>query len=90
MPSTQRLFAVKTDEDGFTTRRDEPAGRPAVIDGDGNSDENVFAGMLAFKKLVPGALLELMYIQKNDQDETAAWGGMDLHLQPQLHLHLQV
>ena len=35
--------------------------------------KTVYAGMLAFKKLVPGALLELMYIQKNDQDEAAAW-----------------
>ncbi|MCR4320377.1 MAG: alginate export family protein [Candidatus Brocadiaceae bacterium] len=61
-------FAVKTDEDGFTTS-DFPG-----VDSSGGSDEAVYAGMFAFKKLVPGALLELMYIQKNDQDQTAAIG----------------
>ena len=55
-------FAVKTDEDGYLSY---------AVDGSGNSDENIYAGMLAFKKLVPGALLELMYIQKNDQDQAA-------------------
>ena len=55
-------FAVKTDEDGYLSY---------AVDGGGNSDENVYAGMLAFKKLVPGALLELMYIQKNNQDQAA-------------------
>src|SRR3970282_2911521 len=31
----------------------------------------MYSAQLAFKKLVPGALLELMYIQKNDQDGSA-------------------
>lgn len=51
------VFAAKVDENGFT--------------GDGtdkNADEAVYAAQYAFKKLVPDALLELMYIQKNDQD----------------------
>ncbi|WKZ19433.1 MAG: alginate export family protein [Candidatus Jettenia sp. CY-1] len=52
-------FAAKVDEDGWTT---------AETDNDGNSDENIYAAQLGFKKLIPGALLELMYIQKNDQD----------------------
>ncbi|MBU6391160.1 MAG: alginate export family protein [Planctomycetota bacterium] len=39
--------------------------------GSASQDENVYAGQLAFKKLVPSALLELMYIQKNDQNGTA-------------------
>ncbi|TLD41363.1 MAG: hypothetical protein JETT_2370 [Candidatus Jettenia ecosi] len=46
-------FAAKVDEDGWA---------------EGNSDENIYAAQLGFKKLIPGALLELMYIQKNDQD----------------------
>lgn len=36
----------------------------------GRGDESVYAGRLGFKKLVPGALLELMYIQKNQHDST--------------------
>ncbi len=54
------VFAAKVDEDGWLG-----------ADGSDNSDENIYAAQLAFKKLVPGALLELMYIQKNDQDDTA-------------------
>lgn len=53
-------FAVKVDEDGYF-----------ATDGDDNSDETAYAAQLAFKKLVPGALLELMYIHKNDQDSNA-------------------
>jgi len=53
------VIASKVDEDGYYGN-----------DGSGNSDENMYAAQLAFKKLVPGALLELMYIQKNDQDDT--------------------
>lgn len=56
-------FAIKVDEDGYLS---------SSVDGSGNSDENIYAGMLAFKKLLPGALIELMYIQKNNQDDTAA------------------
>lgn len=52
-------FAMKVDEDGYLS-----------ADGDDNSDETAYAAQLAFKKLVPGALLELMYIHKNDQDST--------------------
>ena len=51
------VIAAAVDEDGFV-------GNGGVQD----SDENMYAAQLAFKKLVPGALLELMYIQKNDQD----------------------
>ncbi|MCF6155253.1 MAG: hypothetical protein E3K36_08365 [Candidatus Brocadia sp.] len=53
-------FAVKVDEDGLF-----------ATDGDDSSDETAYAAQLAFKKLVPGALLELMYIHKNDQDTLA-------------------
>ncbi len=53
------VIASKVDEDGYYGN-----------DGSDNSDENMYAAQLAFKKLVPGALLELMYIQKNDQDDT--------------------
>lgn len=55
-------FAAKVDEDGWLT---------AEGDSDGNSDENIYAAQLGFKKLLPGALVELMYIQKNDQDHAA-------------------
>ena len=51
------VIATKVDEDGYFG-----------VDGSNNSDESMYAAQLAFKKLVPGALLELMYIQKNDQD----------------------
>src|SRR3972149_3035163 len=54
------VIATKVDEDGYFG-----------VDGSNNSDENMYAAQLAFKKLVPGALLELMYIQKNDQDASA-------------------
>ncbi len=54
-------FAVTVDEDGFLP-----------VDGDDNSDESIYAAMIGFKKLIPSALLELMYIQKNDQDDTSS------------------
>lgn len=54
------IIASKVDEDGYIGS-----------DGSGNSDETMYAAQLAFKKLVPGALLELMYIHKNDQDANA-------------------
>jgi len=57
-------FASKVDEDGFTT-----AGTNG--NGGGSSDENLYATQLAFKKLIPSALLELMYICKSDQDDSA-------------------
>ncbi len=47
-------FAAKVNESGFVS----------------DSDQNVYASLVGFKKLVPGALLELMYIQKNDQNNT--------------------
>jgi hypothetical protein len=53
-------FAAKVDEDGYLS-----------ADGDDNSDETAYAAQLAFKKLIPGALLELMYIHKNDEDSTS-------------------
>ena len=53
------VIATKVDEDGYLG---------SAADGV-DSDENMYAAQLAFKKLVPGALLELMYIQKNDQDD---------------------
>ncbi|MDR4506805.1 MAG: alginate export family protein [Candidatus Brocadiaceae bacterium] len=53
------LFAVKTDENGFDNQ----------FDGDGNHDENVYAGMLSLFKVLPKGTIDLMYIQKNDQDE---------------------
>src|SRR3990170_2903983 len=55
------VIATKVDEDGYLG---------SAADGV-DSDENMYAAQLAFKKLVPGALLELMYIQKNDQDASA-------------------
>jgi len=54
------VIATTVDEDGYFG-----------VDGSNNSDESMYAAQLAFKKLVPGALLELMYIQKNDQDASA-------------------
>jgi len=54
------VIATTVDEDGYFGKG-----------GSDNSDEHMYAAQLAFKKLVPGALLELMYIQKNDQDSTA-------------------
>lgn len=53
-------FAMKVDEDGYIS-----------ADDDDGSDETAYAAQLAFKKLVPGALLELMYIHKNDQDSSS-------------------
>lgn len=50
-------IAARVDEDGFTGD-----------DGSDNSDENMYAGQFAFKKLIPGALLELMYISRIDED----------------------
>ncbi|MBM4053855.1 MAG: DUF3373 family protein [Planctomycetes bacterium] len=52
-------FGAKIDENGY-------------VDGatdDDNEDENLYASMFTFKKLIPRAVLELMYIQKNDQDD---------------------
>lgn len=54
------VIATTVDEDGYFG-----------VDGSNNSDESMYAAQLAFKKLVPGALLELMYIHKNDQDASA-------------------
>lgn len=51
------IIGAKVDEDGFTTADDSD-----------NSDENMYAAQLTFKQLVPGALLELMYISRNDED----------------------
>lgn len=53
-------IAARVDEDGYTTN-----------DGSDNSDENMYAAQFAFKKLIPSALLELMYIQRNDEDNVA-------------------
>ncbi|MEP9410635.1 MAG: alginate export family protein [Candidatus Brocadia sp.] len=53
-------FAAKVDEDGYF-----------ATDGDDDSDETLYAAQLAFKKLIPSALIELMYIHKNDQDSLA-------------------
>lgn len=60
------VFAAKVDEHGFFGNAGKKAGTF-----DDNADESIYAAQLAFKKLVPGALLELMYIQKNDQDNVA-------------------
>ncbi|MBF8275440.1 MAG: putative outer rane protein [Candidatus Brocadiaceae bacterium] len=64
-------FAAKVDEDGFFVGSE---GAGTANPGNGSSDENVYAAQLAFKKLVPSALLELMYICKSDQDDTAGAG----------------
>lgn len=53
-------IAARVDEDGFTS-----------ADGSDNSDENMYAGQFAFKKLIPGALLELMYISRIDEDNVS-------------------
>ncbi|MEK7733479.1 MAG: alginate export family protein [Planctomycetota bacterium] len=60
-------FAMKVDEDGYLLNG-QTSGES---DGSGSSDENIYAAQLAFKKLVPSALLELMYICKSDQDDSA-------------------
>jgi len=60
------VIAAKVDENGFFGNSGKVAGTV-----DGNSDETMYAAQLAFKKLIPSALLELMYIQKNDQDSTS-------------------
>ena len=60
-------FAMKVDEDGYFLNG-QTSGES---DGSGSSDENIYAAQLAFKKLVPSALLELMYICKSDQDDSA-------------------
>lgn len=67
------VFAAKVDENGFL-------GSGAGV-ADRDSDESVYAAQLGFKKLIPSALMELMYIQKNDQDSlnnSATAGGFDL------------
>jgi hypothetical protein len=38
---------------------------------EGDGDESVYAARFGLKKLIPGALLELMYIQKNQHDRTS-------------------
>lgn len=60
-------FAMKVDEDGYLLNG-QASGQS---DGSGSSDENIYAAQLAFKKLVPSALLELMYICKSDQDDSS-------------------
>ncbi|HHT9109776.1 MAG TPA: alginate export family protein, partial [Candidatus Brocadiaceae bacterium] len=57
------VFAARVDEKGFLGDTSTP--------GDKNANENLYAAQYAFKKLVPSALLELMYIQKNDQDSVS-------------------
>lgn len=63
------VIAAKIDEDGYFISNDTTNNT-----GSGSSDENMYAAQLAFKKLVPSALLELMYICKSDQDDSAAVG----------------
>ncbi len=60
------VIASKIDEDGYLVGGTGVSG--------GSSDENMYAAQLAFKKLVPSALLELMYICKSDQDDTGGAG----------------
>lgn len=60
------VIAAKVDEDGFLLNG-QLSGKAG---GSGGSDENMYAAQLAFKKLVPSALLELMYICKSDQDDS--------------------
>ena len=62
------VIAAKIDEDGFLLNGQTSG----IAGGSGGSDENMYAAQLAFKKLVPSALLELMYICKSDQDDSAA------------------
>ena len=62
------VFAAKVDEHGYLGST-APAIAGNVRDYD--ADESVYAAQLAFKKLIPSALLELMYIHKNDQDNRA-------------------
>lgn len=61
------VFAVKVDEHGYLGN----LSTVGVNNRDYDADESIYAAQLAFKKLIPGALLELMYIQKNDQDSKA-------------------
>lgn len=61
------VIAAKIDEDGFLLNGQTSG----TAGGSGGSDENMYAAQLAFKKLVPSALLELMYICKSDQDDSA-------------------
>ena len=62
------VIAAKVDEDGFLLNGQTSG----TAGGSGGSDENMYAAQLAFKKLIPSALLELMYINKSDQDDSAA------------------
>src|SRR3989339_918912 len=63
------VFAVKIDEHGYLGNPLTAAAAGGERDYD--ADESVYAAQLAFKKLIPSALLELMYIHKNDQDSRA-------------------
>ena len=66
------IFAAKVDEDGMLLSGGGGTDtNQKSLNGGGSSDENVYAAQLAFKKLVPSALLELMYICKSDQDDSA-------------------
>lgn len=65
------VIAAKIDEDGYLLSG-AGTGNQKVATSSGSSDENMYAAQLAFKKLVPSALLELMYICKSDQDDTGA------------------
>ena len=67
------VFAAKVDEDGMLLNGGGGTDtNQKSLNGGGSSDENVYAAQLAFKKLVPSALLELMYICKSDQDDSAS------------------
>lgn len=58
------VFGAIVDERGF-------AGNTVAGITDRNADESVYAARLGLKKFIPGALLELMYILKSDQDRLA-------------------
>src|SRR3989339_1852709 len=63
------VFAAKVDEHVYLGNPLTAAAAGGERDYD--ADESVYAAQLAFKKLIPSALLELMYIHKNDQDSRA-------------------
>jgi len=78
-------FAARVDENGFIGK--------SASGGNWDSNENVYAAQLGLKKLVPGALLELMYIQKNDQDGSStnstlvSTGNVRAHNNPGVVIH---
>ncbi len=78
-------FAARVDENGFIGK--------SATGGNWDSNENVYAAQLGLKKLVPGALLELMYIQKNDQDGSStnstlvATGNVSANNNPGVVIH---